>query len=168
MTARLLSIVQAGAERSRGGDESRREQLLLQKLLAFPTARRGDSRSADKRLVPVASVLLKSQLTLAEAFGWESCLSPLQPLLLLVYVRQGRGSEISLRSLCHTPVLGPGSVALRWTAKLLADGVLELTGASEPDDRLLRLSSEAVSTLERRLRDINSEFEDCNDPGFSV
>ena len=172
MTARLLSIVpsaqKAAAERPRTGDEARREESLLQKLLAFPVAPRGDAATADKRLVHVASVLLNSELRLAEAFGWESCFSPLQRMLLLVHVRQGRGSEISLRSLCDCPVLGPASVALRWAAKLLADGVLELTEASEPDDRLVRLSSEAVSAIEQRLREINFEFEEGSRGGFSV
>lgn len=172
MTARLLSIVQAGpkagAERARRGDESAREQLLFQKLLAFPVAPRGEPRTADSHLVHVASVLLKSELTIAGAFGWESCSSPLQRLVFLVYVGEGEGDDIPLRSLSDNSILGPASVALRWVAKLLADGIFELAAGPDPGNPLVRLTSDAASMLEQLLSNIYSELGAGKQRGFSV
>lgn len=172
MTSRPLSIVNGGTNGSEahvsGREESQRHHLLIQRLLARPTSLKLDSAAPDARLVQVASILLDGQLRLEEIFGWELCYSPVQRILFFTYVRQGQSRDTSIRSLCSTPVLGPGSVVLRWAAKLLDDRVLELTPAADPCDRLIRLTSEGVFGLEQSLRFIESEIVRSSASRFSA
>lgn len=172
LTALLFSIVNQSSKRSRvrAGvrDELERERRLVQRFLALPTAAQGKQIKPDGRLPHLASVLLNSQLTIAEAFSRELCYSPGQLILLLVFVRSGQGRDVSIRSLSTFRILGPATVALRWAAKLVGDGILEVTEAHEVDDRLLRLSSDGACRLEHWLRCIESGLMTDSHEGFSV
>jgi hypothetical protein len=141
---------------------------LIRRFLALPLTPQKISRAPDERLVHVAAVLLTSQLTLAQSFNWELCYSPIQRILLHVYVRQGQGRKSSIRSLCDFPILGPGTVALRWAAKLVGDGILELAAAEEPSDRLIQLTSDGLAGLEHWLRCIDSGLMSDSRAAFSV
>lgn len=171
MSRPLVSLVNRaskdGPERADVRDEPR-EESLIQKLLALPTTSQRRSETPEDRLVHVASVLLTSQLALAQAFSWDVCCSPVQRIMLFVYLRQGQGRDTSIRSLCSFPILGPGTVALRWAAKLLSDGILELAEAAESSDRLIRLTPDGVRGLEHWLRCIDSGLKTDNCAGFSV
>ena len=159
MPRQLLSIVKPGPNSSDAdgaGSGPEREELLIERLLALPADPRGRPADLDRRLVRVASVLLDSDLLLERAFNWGSWLAPVQRILLLVYVRQGQGRDISIRSLRDLSILGPGTVALRWTAKLVGDGIVEMFDAGVAADRLLRLSTRGVGALERWLGSIDS------------
>jgi hypothetical protein len=172
MRSPLLSIVNQGSKRSRVGagvrNEMERERLLIQRFLALPTAAQGILITPDGRLLHVASVLLNSQITIAQALGRDLCYSPAQLILLLVYVRHGQGRDVSIRTLSTFPGLGPATVALRWAAKLVGDGILEVTEAHEADDRLLRLTSDGACGLEHWLRCIDSGLMTNSHAGFSV
>ena len=171
MTALLFSIGDQRSKRSRVGasvrDELERECRLIQRLLALPTAARGMPVTRDGRLLHVASVLLNSQLTIAQAFSQEICYSPAQLILLLVYVRRGQGQDVSIRSLGTFTSLGPATVALRWAAKLVGDGILEVTEAHDVNDRLLRLTPDGACGLEHWLRCVDSGLTDSY-AGFSI
>jgi len=162
MAPQQLSIIKGGAERreapAREHGESNREQMLIERFLALPARPRTRAASPDERLVRLGSILLNSQAVLAEALGCESCSSPMERILLFLYVQQGQGRVTSLRSLCNSPVLSPGTVALRWAAKLYGDRDLELIEAAEPGERFIRLTSDGVCRLEQWLRFIDSEF----------
>jgi len=172
MTRPLVSIVNRGSKgwhpRTDAGEESRREELLIQRFLGLPKASDRRLVTHDERIAHVGSVLLTSQLVLAQAFSGEICCSPVQRILLFVYLREARGRDTSIRSLCNFPILGPGTVALRWAAKLISDGILELTDAAEASDRLIRLTPDGVTGLERWLRCIDSGLVSDKHAGFSV
>jgi hypothetical protein len=172
MTALLFSIVNQSSKRSRVGagvrNELERERRLIQRFLALPTAAQGMPVTPDGRLLHVASVLLNSQLTIAQAFSRKLCYSPAQLILLLVYVRHGQGRDVSIRSLSTFTSLGPATVALRWAAELVGDGMLEVTKAPEVDDRLLRLTCDGACGLEHWLRCIDSGLMTDSHAGFSV
>ena len=160
MSRRLLSIVKQSsnssqAPQSRVINESDREEVLVGRLLTYPVALKPSSGAPDSRLVYVASVLLDSRLTLVRAFNWETCDSSALRILLFVYVRQGEDKELSIRSLRNLSVLGPGTVSLRWTAKLLDDGILELLVGAEPEDRLIRFTADGIRGIEHWLRCID-------------
>lgn len=172
MTAPLFSLVDQSTQRSRVGagvrDERERERRLIQRLLALPTAAERMPVTPDGRLLHVASVLLNSQLTIAQAFNRELCYSPAQLILLLVYVQHGQRRDVSIRSLGTFTSVGPATVALRWAAKLVGDGILEVAEAQEVDDRLLRLTSDGACGLEHWLRSIDSGLMTDSHAGFSV
>jgi hypothetical protein len=162
MAPRQLSIVNRRAggtgAPSRSDPESDRTQALIEKFLALPTRPRTTGAKTDQRLVRLASILLNTQAMLAESFDFAFAHSSIEQVLLFLYVRQGQGRVTSLRSLCSAPLLRPGTVALRWAAKLHADGALELTQADETNDRSIRLTSDGVCRLERWLHLIDGEF----------
>jgi len=162
MAPRQLSIVNGRAGGTgaplRSDPESDRTQALIQRFLALPTRPPTTGAKTNQRLVRLASILLNAQAMLAEAFDCAFAHSSIERLLLYLYVRQGQGTVTSLCSLCNAPLLRPGTVALRWAAKLQADRVLELTEADEADDRFIRLTPDGVCRLERWLRFIDGEF----------
>jgi hypothetical protein len=145
---------------SRRSEELERAASLVQRLLAFPAASAKETRSPNRRLVNVASALLKSLVLFGERFGSDFCDSCSQRILLLVYLRQGQSGHLSPQSLYDSPTLGPTAVTLRWTIKLLGDGVLELVVTPEPDERLIRLNSTALDRLEGWLSDVDLELND--------
>jgi hypothetical protein len=160
MTPRQLSIIngRSGTEAPvRSDPESDRAQALIQRFLALPTRPWTTGAKIDQRLVRLASILQSAQAMLAEAFDCAFAHSSIEQVLLFLYVRQGQGRATSLRSLCSAPLLRPGTVALRWAAKLHADAALELTEADETNDRFIRLTSDGVGRLERWLRFIDCE-----------
>jgi hypothetical protein len=163
-----LSIVHDDAP---GGDDrecSVREQVLIDRLKAFPTASAKGSVPVDQQMVEVASVLLRSQVELADALGWEICYSPPLRLLLLVYVRDAQGRDTSVESLCDCPILAAGTVALRWAAKLLDDGIVELVEGPEPGRPRICVTSDGVRAIERWLRFIKFELNRGSATPFSV
>lgn len=75
--------------------------------------------------------------------------------MLYVYVGNGQNANLSVTSLSNSPGVGPTTVALRWMAKLLDDGVLELTqGASLAGEPIVRLSFDALTKLEEWLAEV--------------
>jgi len=162
MAPRQLSIINGRARGPdvpmRGDPESDRTQALIQRFLALPTRPRTTGAKIDQRLVRLASILQSARAMLAESFDCAFAHSSMEQVLLFLYVRQGQGRSTSLRSLCSVPLLRPGAVALRWSAKLHADRVVELTEADEADDRFIRLTPDGVCRLERWLRFIDGEF----------
>lgn len=128
---------------------------LIRQVLNFPVVQRDKPQKADARLVSVASSLLDAHLRRGRYFSADSFSDPAWIIMLYVYVENGQNANLSVTSLSNSPGVGPATVALRWMAKLLDDGVLELTqGASLAGEPIVRLSFDALTKLEEWLAEV--------------
>lgn len=132
----------------------RPENSLIRHLLTFPLVERDSPGRADRRLVELASALLNSHASRKDHFPPDLFDHPVWTLMLFVYVRQGQDADLSIDSLCESPAVGTATVALRWTAKLLNDGIFELVRNPSNASRVaVQLSPVAMKSLDNWLRD---------------
>jgi hypothetical protein len=84
---------------------------------------------------------------------------PAYGIVLLAYVRQAESDGLPLKSLAALREIGPDTVLLRWAAKLLGDGTLELAeAASRPEETFVRLSSDGMRRLEAWLHSTKADI----------
>jgi hypothetical protein len=141
-----------------GQSNSRSATALIGRLLNYPVVHDRTERP-DAELVPLASALLQCRLTLDLAVGPDLSLDPVWSLLLFVYVRQANGPGVDVASLSNLPAIAPGTVLLRWTIKLINDGILELAQVSLRDaEPVVRLSSDALHNMDDWLRGARAEL----------
>jgi hypothetical protein len=144
---------------ARSESNSQSATLLIRRLLSYPVERERGAERSDVELVPFASALLQCRVTWDRAFGLVLAVDPVWSLLLLVYVRQANSSGVTVASLWDLPVIGPGTVLVRWIMKLIGDGILELAeecaGDAEP---VVRLSPDGLHKMEHWLRSAKAEF----------
>ena len=139
--------------------KSRPESSLVRHLLSFPLARHEKPRKADRRLVELASAILDAETARRDYFSSDLLEQPVWTLMLLAYVRHGQSAGIAVDSLCESPAIGPVRVVLRWTARLLSDGLFELAeNQSCSGGPVVRLSPDAMDNLEDWLRLTGARF----------
>lgn len=131
-------------------DERDRELLLLRRIAELPLAPAEGRSAPEAALIPLAAVLLESDVTFGKVFGGACCGASAQRLLLAVYVSEGQGFDLSLASLRNSAAFEPPAVALRWALKLLADGVLQLV-AGVDGERAFRVAPAARIELDHWL-----------------
>lgn len=142
-----------------GESNSRSATLLISRLLNYPINRERGAEKSDAELVPLASALLQCRLTWDRAVGLDLSLDPVWSILLLIYARQANSPGLAVASLGDLPVIGPGTVLVRWTTKLVSDGILELAEDCARDaEPVVRLSPDALHKMEDWLRAAKAEF----------
>jgi len=159
----VLSVVR-GSEAcdrdSRTRDTSRSATALIDRLLKFTVVRGRAPEKPDQDLVPLATALVKCKAMWRRMVASDECTIPEYGILLLAYVRQAENSGLPLRSLAGLREIGPDTVLLRWAAKLLGDGMLELAQAeSRPAETCVRLSSDGLRRVETWLHSAKADIE---------
>lgn len=126
---------------------------LMNGLLNYPMARGPSAAQPDCALAPLASALFQSRLAWERNVGPEYSGDPVWSILLLIYEQQAERGGLEVSSFPDLPMFAPDTVLVRWTMKLISDGVAELAkDTARKGEPVLRLTSEGVSRIERWLQ----------------
>jgi hypothetical protein len=161
MAREVISITSTRSSRC-GQSADRRSKSatsLISRLLNHSFAGRSNWEKPEAELARLASALLQCRIAWDRALGLNLALDPVWSMLLLVYVRQLNSPGVPIASLSNLPIAGPDTVILRWTIKLVDEGILELAedraGGAEP---VVQLSPDALYKIEEWLRASKAEF----------
>ena len=162
MAREVISITSARPSRSgQSADrDSKSATSLISRLLNHSVAGRCNEEKPEAELARLASALLQCRIAWDRALGLNLTLDPVWSVLLFVYVRQLDSPGVPIAWLSDLPMAGPDTVILRWTIKLVDEGILELAEDSAGGaERVVQLSPDALHKIEEWLRASKAELE---------